>query len=93
MTELLVNNKMKSVMKYAVMSSGTYYSFVYPDGIRKAIKTLGRNIPLSVSDINAVPTEYESGWQYNRRLLSVVHFNIILLYFYVSQTISFLPGL
>jgi hypothetical protein len=84
MTEWLVNNKMKSVMKYAVMSSGSYYSFVCPDGIRKAMKTLGSNIPPSVSDIHAVPTEYESGWQYNRQLLSVVHFNIILLWISMS---------
>ena len=43
------------------------------------MKSLGRNISPSDSDMNAVPPEYESGGLYNLWFLSVVHFNIILL--------------
>jgi len=71
---------MKSVRKYAVMRSVIYYSVICPDGIRKIMKSLGSNISPSDSDMNAVPPEYESGGLYNRWFLSVVHFNIIILY-------------
>lgn len=70
---------MKSVRKYAVMRIVIYYSVICPDGIRKTMKTLGRTISLSGSETSTVPPEYESGGLYNRRLLLVVHFNIILL--------------
>jgi hypothetical protein len=65
--------------KYAVKLSVIYYSVICPDGIRKIMKPLGRNISPSDTDMNVVPAEYELGGLYNPWILSVVHFNIILL--------------